>query len=342
MATSDRADAALSSLDLDALGLGEDASRLYRLALTDPDWSTERFADVTGRSAEAARAALDELVSLGLLEPSVEHRGRWVPTPPRVGLGRLIERRQSTLRESEQALARSRLSAQQLIEHADSAQGVSLDAIELLEGRDATTARIAELMQSCRSSQSMVTSLPDETSIARARENDLQMLDRGVEVQLLALAGHPRRSPAVREHLALLSEAGAQVRLLPSLPTRLMIFDGTTALLPIDPEDVALGAIAVHQPGLVSLASALFATSWDQARDLDGAAERDPAEGWQPTDLQLEVVRLLGLGNKDEAIARRVDLSLRSVRRIIGQLSQELDAASRFELGVRCVERGLL
>jgi DNA-binding NarL/FixJ family response regulator len=45
---------------------------------------------------------------------------------------------------------------------------------------------------------------------------------------------------------------------------------------------------------------------------------------------------------KDEAVARALGISIRTVRRMINILSDRLDAPSRFTLGARAHERGLI
>ncbi|GAA1406084.1 response regulator transcription factor [Catellatospora coxensis] len=57
-----------------------------------------------------------------------------------------------------------------------------------------------------------------------------------------------------------------------------------------------------------------------------------------PTGRQIEVIRLLADGSTDETIARRLDVSVRTVRRDIADLTRQLDVQGRMALGV-AVER---
>jgi DNA-binding NarL/FixJ family response regulator len=52
------------------------------------------------------------------------------------------------------------------------------------------------------------------------------------------------------------------------------------------------------------------------------------------------VLRLLASGLTDEAVARKVGLSARTVRRTIASLSDRLQANSRFQAGAQAVRRG--
>jgi DNA-binding NarL/FixJ family response regulator len=47
-------------------------------------------------------------------------------------------------------------------------------------------------------------------------------------------------------------------------------------------------------------------------------------------------------GAKDELIARRLGISLRTCRRYIADLTKDLGAQSRFQAGVLAAQRGLL
>jgi len=57
------------------------------------------------------------------------------------------------------------------------------------------------------------------------------------------------------------------------------------------------------------------------------------------TDQRLLLGQLAG-GAKDEQIARALGLSVRTVRRRVAELLEELGADSRFQAGVEAVRRG--
>ncbi|MEU9130595.1 helix-turn-helix transcriptional regulator, partial [Kitasatospora sp. NPDC048540] len=52
------------------------------------------------------------------------------------------------------------------------------------------------------------------------------------------------------------------------------------------------------------------------------------------------IMELLAAGLKDESIARRLGMSLRTTRRHIADIMEELDAASRFQAGYRFAVQG--
>jgi DNA-binding NarL/FixJ family response regulator len=69
-----------------------------------------------------------------------------------------------------------------------------------------------------------------------------------------------------------------------------------------------------------------------------------PGLGSEPGEEELSdralLVDQLASGAKDEQIARALGLSLRTVRRRVAQLLDELGAGSRFQAGVEAVRRG--
>jgi DNA-binding NarL/FixJ family response regulator len=93
--------------------------------------------------------------------------------------------------------------------------------------------------------------------------------------------------------------------------------------------------LIVRAPGLVSLVSELFEQLWLRAAPLD---HPDDAE----VDDRRRILELLMSGTKDETIARQLGLSLRTVRRRVAELMDELGARTRFQAGVEAHRRGLL
>ena len=59
-------------------------------------------------------------------------------------------------------------------------------------------------------------------------------------------------------------------------------------------------------------------------------------------ELHRTILRLLADGLKDEAIARRLGMSLRTTRRHVADILSELNVSSRFQAGVAAARSGLL
>ena len=101
----------------------------------------------------------------------------------------------------------------------------------------------------------------------------------------------------------------------------------------------ALAAYVLHGRGLVAPVQALFDEVWGGGLPfVEGCG--DGTEKPVSEDRMREVVTLLARGLKDDAIARRLGVSVRTVRRLISATIDDLQADSRFQAGVVAVQRG--
>jgi DNA-binding CsgD family transcriptional regulator len=135
-------------------------------------------------------------------------------------------------------------------------------------------------------------------------------------------------------------EHGEDARVLADLPVKLMIGDDRTALLVPEPDRVGVDeSLVVHAGGLLNAFAGLFETLWTLGVPVSGG--RGPlAEPLSEQDRR--IVSLMAAGVTDDAIARRLSLSRRTVSRRIGELLERLGATTRFQAGVQAAHRGWL
>jgi DNA-binding CsgD family transcriptional regulator len=129
---------------------------------------------------------------------------------------------------------------------------------------------------------------------------------------------------------------GEEIRVLPDLPTRLLVVGDSHAVLP---EPLGLADIplaVVRQRGVVEAMTWWFDELWGRAA-VPALAETEP-----PLDLRRFLLEQLAAGAHDEQIARKLGISLRTVRRRVSALMSELGADSRFQAGVEAARRGWL
>ena len=134
-----------------------------------------------------------------------------------------------------------------------------------------------------------------------------------------------------------LTELGGDVRTVPSVPMQLVVVDREVAILPTNPADSRAGAIEVRNLGMIAVVCALFENVWIAATPL-GTARTVDCQGLSP--LEREVLKFLSEGHTDESLARRLGVSVRTVRRTIADLTERLGATSRFQAGVNAAQRG--
>ncbi len=315
------------------LWVSDAAMSAYEYVLFHDDWSMESLAEAIGVPLDGVGALLDELVAKGLIRASQESPREFVTVAPVVGLRAAVDTVELDLTRHAEEVRQLRADATALMERFEEHRSRELRGrFELLHGRDATVRRIAELFRETEHEIcTAVSSLPSDQALEQARAGDRELLDRGVSVRGLFLEGHRRQSPALRGYLDWMQGCGGQIRVAFVLPSRLMTFDRHTALVALEPDNAAAGAIVVHSPGLVDVVTTLFEQLWSNAAVLNGPGADRP----EVSEIETAVLRLLAGGMKDEAVSRRTGLSLRSVRRVIATLSERLGARSRFELGVR-------
>jgi DNA-binding CsgD family transcriptional regulator len=331
--------------------LHDQITTAYAILLMQPDLDLEGFAERLELSLPEATTLLDQLVDLSLVRRQDETGQHMSPTTPFVAMRQIIDRERAALEARRQSLDESYdmlagvlaelpASAVTATRVGDVDRGPPADTAgaERINGLHAVRRRLQELADCARREVLSFAPPARDPGAARAasRRPDLEVLRRGVITRTLYLDSIVNEPQALAYATDLLS-AGGQVRLVPSLPIRLIIVDHEVAAVPIDPEDGTVGALILHDAGTVSAMVALFEAYWREGRPIPGPSAADE---FTATDVAL--LRLLASGAKDEAVARQLGVSVRTVRRAIANLMTRLNADSRFELGIRAASRGLL
>ncbi|MFJ7277080.1 LuxR C-terminal-related transcriptional regulator [Kitasatospora sp. NPDC098663] len=288
------------------------------------------------------REALDRLVELGLLTPSRETVGGLRAVSLEAGLAHLLRRQEEELARRHHALAAGKAAAARAVaEYSALRPDTDRDGNERLLGLDAIQARLEVLTR--RLGEECLSIIPggaqSEASIEASRPLDEQALNRKVRMRAVYQES-VRNDPATFEYAQWTTERGGEVRTSPVLPSRLLVFDRTTALVPIDPGDSRLGALCTTSPGIVATLVALFEQTWEAAVPLGAVRSRDTEGGISQGEREL--LKLLASGMTDEAAGKRLGVSMRTVRRQMAALMERLQATSRFEAGLKAAQRGWL
>ena len=101
-------------------------------------------------------------------------------------------------------------------------------------------------------------------SLEASKPLDQELLERGVAVSTAYLDG-VRNDPATLADAEWLTECGGEVRTIPTLPLRTVIFDRDVALLAIEPESSRLGTLQGSGAGILTALCALFDMIWTAA-----------------------------------------------------------------------------
>ncbi|WP_406092384.1 hypothetical protein [Streptomyces sp. NBC_01013] len=179
-------------------------------------------------------------------------------------------------------------------------------------------------------------------SFPAARTIALDLLDRGVRARLIyqhAIRGDLVTRALVRE----LTQRGAEVRTSAELIDPLVAFDREVLVLLHSPGHSrgagVTTAAAVRDPAMVAFACAAFENLWNSASPLIPDAKETPHT---IDTLKKSIVRLMAMGHKDEMVARRLGISVRTCRRHIAEIMDDQGAISRFQAGVHLTRAGLV
>lgn len=325
---------------IEGLGLTPAEWLLYRELLWNPRASLADLARGIGDDAGDIEADLTRLESLGLVVESASAPSRLRPVYPQVGLQRILHEK---LNAHDEEARRLRTLDEQITQFTDEfsehRRDYEVSLLNEISDPAEMTSRVNELTRDAREEvQSFVTHTVAPASLEQARRGDRELLDRGVRARVIYLASALEDEPT-REYLHWLEGEGALVRVAPSLPIRMIIFDGAAAVVSRRALDPGHGALIVQSPGLIAALVSLFEAYWALAASI--AANGQPA-GTGPTRMEQDVLALLAQGMKDDAIAHRLDLSVRTVRRVLNQLYERTGSESRFELGVKATRFGWL
>ncbi len=318
-----------------ALGLAPQTERLYERVLRQSGRDLPLVAEVLSLSIEALIRDLGPLLEHGIAR--IEQGRLFVETPPEIIGRRLTETAAGA------AMAHARLreltAAVPFLSgpHGGRPFSGEVGDVKPLDGEVSTggqrTRLVAELIR--RSPGDLCWLRPDQF---RDPEED----EAGEAVRDVLASG--RRSRAIypvralteaRATLVHRAAMGEEIRVLPQLPTRMLIVGTSHVMLPEPLGYFDEPRSLTRQRGLVEAMIFWFDLMWSRATpvpDLD----RDDVR----PDMRQFLLQQLATGAQDEQIARRLGVSLRTVRRRVAEMMTELGADSRFQAGAEAVRRG--
>ena len=189
-----------------------------------------------------------------------------------------------------------------------------------------------------------------EELLAASLERAAAQLAGGLTLRVIhqsAALSHPQSA----EYFHRVERLGGQVRFSEVLPFRLVLIDGTTAVCRLEDPGGGQESLLFQGSRMLGLLGGLFETAWIQAAPLTEAA---PQPGPQPGPAEVAgavasltgqhqmIVRCLADGATDQAIARQLGITTRTVARRINEIYEALGVQSRFQAGAVARRRGLI
>ncbi|MQY15499.1 hypothetical protein SRB5_56810 [Streptomyces sp. RB5] len=325
---------------LNAIGLDEVQESAYRALVGLGAAEVPELAHRLTLPEEEAARTLRRLERQGLAAQSSARPGRWVAAPPAVALGALLTQQRHELEQAELAAA---LLAKEY--RAEASEPPVHDLIEVVTGAAAVAHRFRQLqLGATREVCGLVTGKPMAVPSTENSAEE-QASTRGVHYRVV-IEREVLNGPGSVSGLAEALGRGEEVRLAERVPTKLVVADGTVAMVPLTGRDAEPAALIVHASGLLESLTGLFESVWQQSLPLrltpaDGsgaALVEGAADG--PDDVDLQILSLLLAGLTDASVAKQLDVGLRTVQRRVKRLMELVGVATRLQLGWQAYERG--
>ncbi|MEU6206564.1 LuxR C-terminal-related transcriptional regulator [Micromonospora musae] len=321
-----------------------EAASLYQWILQRGHVSSEELEDATidlGQSAVEVSKGLASLLDLRLLRHAPGELDVLVPSSPEAAIAELIAPLESEVRQRKrrmEALEATLATFNPIYFNTRQVRN-RREAIDIIDEVDRVRTSLAGIARRC--SVEVFSAHPgvlSDRAIEESLPGDLEMLARGIRVRTIyqhPVRVHPRMRPFLKE----LADAGCDVRTREEVIDRIIIFDREIAIIP---NMLARGAVVLREPSVVDYLYRSLEQIWASALPLDDDTTPSSGYGVAGDDLKRALLRLLAAGRKDEFIARKLSISVRTCRRHIAEIMQDLGAESRFQAGVLAGQRGLL
>lgn len=323
---------------LDILDLGPVDQQLYEALVDRHPQSSAELRESVRCDPSDMRKALRSLEALGLVSQVPGNPARYAAVSPDLALEVLFL-------ERERQLKKARTYAQQLTARFQQpATGHDpAELVEVITGVPAIRKRWEQLQRGLRHELRGIDKPPYTVQEQTSRHVETDRLREGIRYRVIYdTAGlhdfHPWQTD-IEQSIAL----GEEARVLSNAPTKLVIFDGRFAMLPLQPEPTSIASmIVVHPSGLLEALCALFEDLWRRALPLDAPHAVASAAANAPTHDEMRLLNLLATGMPDSAIAQHLGLSQRTYQRRLRALLDRLGATTRFQAGLRAAGLGWL
>lgn len=312
-----------------SIGVAPAAEIVYRVLLRRPRWRDSDLAAQLAWPVDEVRAAIDELRGEGLLAQSGDDVLAVRAVEPRLALRAMTARR---LDGQPAGQLPSAITVERFIALHEAA-GERFRA-EPGGSMDEVSARAERLAAGVE--EELILLVPGYAPGAYEFTGQVagDVLRRGGSVRAVWAASF-LADPAVVGHARWLGARWAVPRAVARVPVRAMIMDREAAVLVDETGGVRWLLVGAALAAVLDLADQL----WEQGTEVRAstAALPDPS----PLPRNAVVLRLLADGLTDDAVARRIGVSVRTVRNDVASVMLSLGARSRFQAGVRAARLGL-
>jgi DNA-binding CsgD family transcriptional regulator len=321
--------------------LGDLEIALYRSLLTSPGQSPTHLAAALGRTADELDKPITRLAEMGLLRS--EDRGALRAISPMLAEATVLGAEDLELAARRAMLESRRNAIRRLVPEWNTAlePAVRETSVDVITDPAKIGNVLMHYADQCREELLSVAPgrLPKTRIDTRTRIANLYSLRRGIKIR--ALYQHTAiRDRHTRSYLTEMADNGAKIRFAAAVPGRSLVIDRDVALLPIPgSKPGAQGLAVVRESNVIAWVVATFEQLWAEALPYEEVVAHSGDDA-QLDQTRAAILRLMAEGEKDEAISRRLSISVRTCRRHIAEYMAQVGATSRFQAGVIAARSG--
>ena len=318
---------------LKVLGLSDDEIKVYQhLLRTGPASITELDEAVPDRSA-SIDSTLGGLVQAGLARRSGSDHSRFLPVPPDAGLEAMTLRRESELKQARIEVLNAYDEFRRTV-HNES----TTHLIEVVTG-SAIIERIHQIKGGVQREILAIDSPP--YYIGGPNQEEIEHLKRGVSYRVVYSPESVEVPGYLTENILPCVEAGEQARVLPDVPAKLTIIDGSIAFvsMSVRDTDVNRSLLIIRPSSLLTALIGMFELCWRNALPLHASVGTED-DRLEPIERRL--LALLATGAADDTIARTLGISRRTFFRYLERLMNRTGASTRFQLALHAARENWL
>jgi DNA-binding CsgD family transcriptional regulator len=314
--------------------------KVYLAVLPAPGLTISSIARLVGRSQADVISSIGRLQAVCLV--LTDEGQRFLAVSPALAEAKALGAEELELSTRRAELEARRMTIRQVVPRWTDQirEQVNADHVEVVHDADPISNVYMHFAEGCQTEVLSISPgrVPNRVD-GRSRIATLFSLDRGVHTRSIYQQS-ALRDRAARTYLREMSDRGARVRIASSIPLRSLVIDRATALVPLPADDTASPALAiVREPTLVAWFVATFEALWPDAIPLGDVLGRDQS-ATELDQTRIAILRLMGEGEKDEAISRKLSVSVRTCRRHIADYMTQVGATSRFQAGVIAAREG--
>ena len=307
----------------------------YGELITMPSATAAEFAaalSAFGTSPGEAHLLLRRLEEYGLAwRGSPETERRFAAAPPVIALGALLARQHRT---RPAGMPRSSSTCLDEAYRVAAAGRGTHGLVDVIHGEDAVRHRFEQVQLGARERVDAFVRPPVIVTISQENSAENKAVARGVLYRVVVERSMLESHDVTVDEAIEATDAGEEVRFADQVPLKLIVVDRRPPDAARLPGLMLLGALLVRESTLLFYALiALFENVWDQATPmLVGPGLTGDVAG-QVDDEDAQVLGLLLAGLTDQAVAKQLGTSLRTVQRRVRALLDLAGVETRMQLG---------